>query len=121
MVQLHKIKGDYYRYISEYASGSNLDHAKKEAENSYQAAMSAAEQIEFTHPNRLGIALNYSVFVYEIGKNVRKAADLARKTFDDAVANVDNVKDEHYKDATLILKLIRDNLNLWQDQIDMGN
>jgi len=56
-----------------------------------------------THPIRLGLVLNYSVFYYEIKKNAIKACKLARDSFDEAIADLDNVEDEFYKDATLIM------------------
>lgn len=37
-VFLLKMKGDYYRYIAEYASGEQKDMAAVQAENSYQQA-----------------------------------------------------------------------------------
>lgn len=70
-VFLLKMKGDYYRYIAEYASGEQKDMAAVQAENSYQQAqlkaLSGGEGgLSATHPIRLGLALNYSVFYYEI-------------------------------------------------------
>lgn len=42
---------------------------------------------------------------------------MARQAFDDAIADLDNVDDEHYKDSTLIMQLIRDNLTLWTSEL----
>ena len=71
-----------------------------------------------THPIRLGLALNYSVFYYEISKDPKKACKMARDAFDDAIADLDNVEDEFYKDATLIMQLLRDNLTLWTEEVE---
>ena len=51
----------------------------------------------------MGLALNYSVFFYEIKKDVTKASEIARDAFDEAIADLDNIDDEYYKDATLIM------------------
>jgi len=56
-----------------------------------------------THPLRLGLALNYSVFFYEIKQNANKACKMARDAFDDAIADLDDIDDDFYKDATLIM------------------
>ena len=33
--------------------------------------------------------------------------------FDDAIAELDTLSEESYKDSTLIMQLLRDNLTLW--------
>ena len=68
-VFLYKMKGDYWRYIAEYASGAEKDGAAKEAEKAYDIAHKEAttdDNLSSTHPLRLGLALNYSVYHYEI-------------------------------------------------------
>lgn len=51
-----------------------------ESEKSYQAALDIAkEQMQPTHPIRLGLALNFSVFFYEITNSPEKACQLAKQ------------------------------------------
>jgi len=38
---------------------------------------------------------------------------LAKQAFDDAIAELDTLSEESYKDSTLIMQLLRDNLTLW--------
>lgn len=38
---------------------------------------------------------------------------LAKAAFDDAIAELDTLNEESYKDSTLIMQLLRDNLTLW--------
>jgi len=116
-----KMKGDYFRYQAEYVAGS----ARKEvAENSlvaYKAAFDIAqEQLPATHPVRLGLALNFSVFYYEIKNDADRACALAKQAFDDAIAELDTLPEESYKDSTLIMQLLRDNLTLWTSDIQDG-
>lgn len=42
---------------------------------------------------------------------------MARTAFDEAIADLDSVQDEYYKDATLIMQLLRDNLLLWTSEL----
>ena len=62
---------------------------------------------------RLGLALNFSVFYYEIMNDQEKATNMAKKTFDEAISNLDEMKEDEYKDAALILQLLRDNITIW--------
>lgn len=66
-----------------------------------------------THPIRLGIALNYSALQYEVLQSPEEACKMARRAFEDATAEFDNVDEARHKDSTLILQLIRDCLILW--------
>jgi tetratricopeptide (TPR) repeat protein len=106
-----KMTGDYYRYLAEFVTNSG--HDKKAAEYYQQAMDIAQEKLEPTHPIRLGLALNYSVCFYEILKDKKKACELAKKAFDDAISKLDKLNEASYKDSTLIMQLLRDNLTLW--------
>lgn len=109
-----KMKGDYYRYIAEVTTGSDKKEVVDNSSQAYQDAYNVAkEEMEPTHPIRLGLALNYSVFHYEIENKPDKACSLAKSAFDDAIAELDQLKDDTYKDSTLIMQLLRDNLTLW--------
>jgi len=108
-----KMKADYYRYLAEFSEGeSKTDHSSN-AEKSYKEATEKAGQLAPTHPIRLGLALNFSVFLYEVQQKASEACDLAKQAFDDAIAELDTLDEESYKDSTLIMQLLRDNLTLW--------
>ena len=86
-----------------------------QAKSKYEKATKVAqdEGLPPTNPIRLGLALNYSVFFYEILNEPQQACGLAKTAFDDAISELDSLQEEQYKDATLIMQLIRDNLTLW--------
>mmetsp|Transcript_13894 Transcript_13894/g.30096 ORF Transcript_13894/g.30096 Transcript_13894/m.30096 type:complete len:254 (-) Transcript_13894:65-826(-) len=110
-----KMAGDYYRYLAEFATGEDRTNKARSAEERYKAAADAArkEELPPTNPIRLGLALNFSVFYYEILNKPTEACTLAKTAFDDAISELDGLQEEQYKDATLIMQLIRDNLTLW--------
>merc|ERR1712060_299880 len=109
-----KMKADYYRYIAEFTDGDAKTKAAENARLAYDEAAKVAEKdLVVTHPIRLGLALNYSVFQYEVLENQEEACKMARTAFEDAIAELDNVEEESYKDSTLIMQLLRDNLTLW--------
>lgn len=109
-----KMKGDYYRYLAEVASGDDKSKTIGNSQQAYQEAFDISKtEMDSTHPIRLGLALNFSVFYYEILNSPEKACELAKKAFDDAIAELDQLNEESYKDSTLIMQLLRDNLTLW--------
>ncbi|VDK18331.1 unnamed protein product [Anisakis simplex] len=157
-----KMKGDYYRYLAEVASGDDRNVVVEKSQQSYQEAFDIAKdkmqpthpirlglalnfsvfyyeilnapdkacqlakqnayseafdiakaRLAATDPERLGLALNYSVFFYEISSSPDRACQLAKQAFDDAIAELDTLNEDSYKDSTLIMQLLRDNLTLW--------
>ncbi|CAG0915232.1 unnamed protein product [Notodromas monacha] len=168
-----KMKGDYYRYLAEVATGDSRATVVEDSQKAYQEAFDIAKsKMQPTHPIRLGLALNFSVFYYEIlnspdracqlAKQVTRcrsldmcvarmvlrmlrrawsyagcdpvrlglalnfsvfyyeivmsadrACHLAKQAFDDAIAELDTLNEDSYKDSTLIMQLLRDNLTLW--------
>lgn len=107
-------KGDYHRYLAEFATGTDRKDAAESSLVAYKAASDIAmADLQPTHPIRLGLALNFSVFYYEILNSPDRACRLAKAAFDDAIAELDSLSEESYKDSTLIMQLLRDNLTLW--------
>lgn len=109
-----KMSGDYYRYLAEFR---DTQENKNGALRHYEAALEAAKKnLPETHPTRLGLALNFSVCYFEILKEPRKACNLAKSAFDEAIQKLDTLNDSNYKDSTLIMQLLRDNLTLWTSE-----
>lgn len=113
----------------------------------------ADSELPTTHPIRLGLALNFSVFYYEILNSPERfalslslslictffnaysygsespllclicnfapcrACHLAKQAFDEAIAELDSLDEESYKDSTLIMQLLKDNLALWTSDL----
>lgn len=108
------MKGDYYRYLAEVASGEDKKVTVEHSQHAYQEAFEISKkEMQPTHPIRLGLALNFSVFYYEILNSPEQACTLAKTAFDEAIAELDTLNEDSYKDSTLIMQLLRDNLTLW--------
>merc|ERR1719482_1272290 len=115
------MKADYYRYIAEFADGGDKSQSAESARKAYEDAQKVAEKdLAVTHPIRLGLALNFSVFQYEVLSNPDEACKMARTAFEDAIAELDNVAKDSYKDSTLIMQLLRDNLTPWTSDQEGG-
>lgn len=112
-----KMKGDYYRYLGEFLAGDKRKNVIQLAQESYKVASNEAEALKTTHPIRLGLALNYSVFYYEILNSPDHACKLAKEAFDSAIADLDGLEEDEYRDSATILQLIRDNLTLWTSDL----
>ena len=111
------MKGDYYRYMAEFSAGEKKNQAAQKALQAYNdAQIVAKETLSPTSPYKLGLCLNQSVFYYEIMQNPEKALALARQSFDDAIADLDQVEGDG-KETTLIMQLIRDNVTLWTSEL----
>ncbi|XP_058087134.1 14-3-3-like protein [Magnolia sinica] len=117
-----KMKGDYHRYLAEFKTGADRKEAAESTLAAYKSAQDiATAELAPTHPIRLGLALNFSVFYYEILNSPDRACSLAKQAFDEAIAELDTLGEESYKDSTLIMQLLRDNLTLWtSDMQDDG-
>ncbi|GER36967.1 14-3-3-like protein [Striga asiatica] len=113
-----KMKGDYHRYLAEFKTGAERKEAAESTLTAYKAAQDIANvDLAPTHPIRLGLALNFSVFYYEILNSPDRACNLAKQAFDEAIAELDTLGEESYKDSTLIMQLLRDNLTLWTSDL----
>ena len=111
-----KMIGDYYRYISENAKDAKLEEVKSEALKAYNTA----NQIELTpcNPIKLGLALNQSVFHYEVMKDQATAIKLADEALAAALDKIDELEEDDFRDAKSIIELLKENLTLWKEEED---
>jgi len=114
-----KMKGDYHRYLAEFAERDSADYGKasQDAHDSYELAMESAGELPPTHAIRLGLALNFSVFYYEVFGKPDKAIKLASDAFQSAFADMDKVDQDTQNEAEQIMQLLRDNLQLWSSDM----
>jgi hypothetical protein len=112
-----KMTADYYRYLAESVK-TDPQYSEKTLEYYTMAQELAEEKLDATHPIRLGLVLNFSVCYYEILNERNKACELAKAAFDSAISQLDTLQEAQYKDSTLIMQLLRDNLTLWTSNED---
>jgi 14-3-3 protein epsilon len=115
-----KMSGDYHRYMAEIQRGeARIPHSLRSRE-AYEKALEIARDpkagVATTHPIRLGLALNYSVFHHEIREDTEAAINIAQQALDEGLEDLDALSEmpRAYKDAALILKLLKDNIAMWQ-------
>jgi 14-3-3 protein epsilon len=114
-----KLKGDYYRYKCEYSQGNEFDTAVELAEKAYTEAYQIAEKnIPIANSTRLGLALNFSVFFYEIKNMKEEACNIAKESFNEAMKVLDDLEKVKAKDTLLIIQLLKENLILWDNEMN---
>ena len=119
------MKGDYYRYLAEFLTVDKNNEVAINSMNSYKQANELAEKLPVTNPIKLGLALNFSVFYYEVKNDAKTACKIASEAFDVAIHQLEKIEDEQYKDSTTILQLLKENIDMWkadlQEQEDDGD
>lgn len=126
----NKIAGDFNRYIAEVPAsaweisgfGKNseiLTGAIEKAQGFYSKAFAEAQtHLAPTHPVRLGLELNFSVFYCEILMDKRKAYEFAKESYEDAIAELDEEDFGKNDEANTTLSIIRDNIELWSRDLE---
>ena len=109
-----KMVGDYYRYMAENAKGEKFEEVKQSALKAY----SLANKIDLPpcNPIKLGLALNFSVFFYEVMKNHSAACELADRSLQEALDKIDELEEDDFRDAKSIIELLKENLTLWREE-----
>jgi hypothetical protein len=114
-----KMIGDYYRYASEASSSQaskeqRLPRFKKGALEGYSKAMELCNQgLKPYNQVVLGLALNFSVFHYEVMGDPLKACEIAKRSLEEAFEVIDECAEEHFHEAQSILELLKENMNIW--------
>ena len=115
-----KMKGDYLRYMADYSNPDSSRHQEIVALSlqAYEKATELANSLTATNFVRLGLALNFSVFFYEIKGMPQEASRIAQESYHQASMALKNEQFENasYKDITIILQLFQDNLTLWHGE-----
>jgi 14-3-3 protein epsilon len=113
--------GDYHRYLAEIAPEEQRKISYDGAYEAYTVAMDMApKDLAPTNPVRLGVQLSFAVYYFEIQKKPHLACSMAQKAFDDAITRLETLTEDNYRESTLIMQLLRDNLTMWKAQMEDG-
>ena len=111
-----KLKGDYNRYIAENLEQNERKIYADNSLKSYSNALEYSKNLDKLNPIRLGLALNLSIFHFEILRDSKSACQILRETLDLIIDDIPKIEEEEtYKDSLDVIHLIRDNLILWTE------
>ena len=114
-----KLKADYFRYHCEFAEGEEFEEISNNARTMYKQAFDLAEkELPLYNEIRLGLILNYSVFEYDIMDNKNEGYEMALKTYNDIMKILDDVEKKRASDNLLLIQLIKENINVWSNEIE---
>ena len=113
-----KMKGDYNRYIAEYAEDELKKEVIDDALKSYNEATTLAKNLKVLNPIALGLALNFSVFYYEAMNDHEKAIKIASEALNEANKELPNIDEEaeENRDTVSIVNLLKENLDMWKSE-----
>eukprot|EP00344_Euplotes_crassus_P004180 CAMPEP_0196994216 /NCGR_PEP_ID=MMETSP1380-20130617/528_1 /TAXON_ID=5936 /ORGANISM="Euplotes crassus, Strain CT5" /LENGTH=230 /DNA_ID=CAMNT_0042409529 /DNA_START=24 /DNA_END=713 /DNA_ORIENTATION=- len=111
-----KMIGDYYRYTAESATGDQLAAVTENALKYYDEATKAGDNLKPYNSTKLGLALNFSVFYYELKNDSSKACSIAEESLNGAKEKIDEMDNEEARDALSIIELLKENLDLWKEE-----
>lgn len=115
-----KMKGDYNRYIAEYAEGDLKKQVADNALAAYKEANENAKSLPLLNPISLGLALNFSVFYYEVMNDHHTACKVASDAYEKVekeLPSIDEDADEN-RDILSIVNLLKENLEMWKSEGD---
>lgn len=110
-----KMTADYLRYKWEATGDANRPDVAAKCKAAYQEAAALADtSLPTYHPLRLGLALNFAVFIYEILGETAEAHELASNAYSEAGSGINQLSEESKQEATHTLELLKENIQLWQ-------
>ena len=118
LVFLYKLKADYFRYICEFAEGNELLDNLIKAEEFYKKAYEIADKkLPIINCNRVSVALNYAIFLYETKKDKKNGFDIAQNTFKESMKFIEDLEKPKYRDTLLIIQLLKENIIFWNSEM----
>jgi 14-3-3 protein epsilon len=115
-VFFHKLKGDFYRYMAEYADETDAVAAGNAAEEAYAAALAVAGQaLQDCDPVRLALVLNAAIFKCDIRKDTGTAAEMLEGAIAACERKPPDLPEEARAEAEELIRFMKQNLMAWGD------
>ena len=112
-----KLRGQYYRYLSDVSENEQQKDANKNAINSFNEAFELIDNLSVTNPIRLGFILNYAIFQYEFLNDIDTAIKITKENFEIGINQLEKVNDNNeYQNASSILMLLKQNIDMWNNE-----
>lgn len=110
-----KLKGDCNRYLAELNPGDEAYIGRARA--AYETALrTVGDELRMADPIYLGLVLNFAVFQYEMLGLKDDAIDRLDSAFNEAVRYMEELDEQEYAEATMVLELLRDNIAIWREE-----
>ena len=113
-----KLKGDFCRYICEYDKALEREKASVSGNKAYQDAMNLAKNMNIMDRLLLGLALNYSIFQYEVIAERKNAMAITEETLNKVDKEMPNFNmdrnDENYEIIMNLIDNMKKNLKKWR-------
>ena len=125
-IMYSKIKGDYFRYIIEITPKKNEDeinNLKEKADENYKNGLSLCNNVSNLNTTKIGLILNYTVFLYEIERDCKNALTIANNAYQ---TTLKCINDENHdltllKDLNKLMNLLKENINKWSENAEKKN
>ena len=119
LVYFYKLKADYYRYICEFAERKEYDENLKNSEEFYKKAYNISiKNLPVNNCTKVGLVLNYAIFLYEIKGDKKLAFEIAKQAFDESMKFVDDLEKPKWRDTLLLIQLLKENLIFWSSEMN---
>ena len=120
-----KIKADFNRYVTEYEKGIEREKASNTALRAYQDAMNLTKNMNIMNKTLLGLALNFSIFQYEVIGEKKNAINIGDDTLQKVNKEMPNFNmDKNNEDYAIIMDIIdkiKSNNKKWKIEEDEQN
>ena len=121
-VMYAKIKGDYIRYIIELKpkeKEEEINVLKEKADENYKTGLNLCNSLNNLNTTKIGLVLNYTVFMYEVLKDYKNAYIIANNAYQ---ATLKSLNDDNYdltllKDLNKLVNLLKENISKWSETV----
>lgn len=115
-----KLKADYLRYFAEVCNEDDFPVFREKANENYEKAYELCKSnLPYHSPLFLSVALNYSIFIYTLHNDVRKAYDKADVVYKAAILKLN--PDQKIPEVEVLIKAIEENLTIWVIELQDTN